>query len=78
MERLRNRTIQYAQKWLKISPKNAIKLTKIVHIAQKRADRIRILKTNIERRAKSMVKVITLPFNEWQRLKMISIILRKI
>ena len=27
-------TIQYAQKWLKISPKIAIKLTKIVHIAQ--------------------------------------------
>lgn len=36
-------TIQYAQKWLKISPKIAIKLTKIVHIAQMGTNEIRIL-----------------------------------
>lgn len=31
------------KKWLKISHKNAIKLTKIVHIAQMDSNRIRIL-----------------------------------
>ena len=36
-------TIQYAQKWLKTSHKNAIKITKFVHIAQVDADKIRIL-----------------------------------
>lgn len=35
--------MQYAQKQLKIRPKNAINLTKIVHIAQMSTDRIRIL-----------------------------------
>ena len=34
--------MQYAQKQLKIRPKNAINLTKIVHIAQMSADEIRI------------------------------------
>ena len=38
-----NLTIQYAQKQLKIRPKNTINLTKIVHIAQMNTDRIRIL-----------------------------------
>ena len=38
-----NKNIQYAQKQLKIRPKNAINLTKIVHIAQMSTDRIRIL-----------------------------------
>ena len=33
------------KKWLKTSPKNAIKITKFVHIAQMDSDRIRILKT---------------------------------
>ena len=70
--------MQYAQKWLKISTKNTIRLTKFVYIAQMDSNRIRILKTNIERSAKSMVKVITLPFNEWQRLKTINIILHQI
>lgn len=32
------------KKRLKISPKNAINLTKIVHIAQMRVDKIRILR----------------------------------
>lgn len=36
--------MQYAQKWLKTSPKNAINLTKIVHIAQRDGNRIRILR----------------------------------
>ena len=35
--------MQYAQKQLKIRPKNAINLTKIVHIAQMSTDRIRSL-----------------------------------
>lgn len=39
----KNLTTQYAQKWLKISPKNAINLTKIVHIAQMDSNKIRIL-----------------------------------
>ena len=34
--------IQYAQKQLKTSPKNAIKLTKFVHVAQMNSNRIRI------------------------------------
>lgn len=42
--RIKNWTIQYAQKWLKINLKNAIKLTKFVYIAQMDSDRIRILR----------------------------------
>jgi hypothetical protein len=38
-------TIQYAQKWLKTSSKNAMNLTKIVHIAQMDSNKIRISKT---------------------------------
>ena len=49
---MKNATCQYAQKWLKTSPKNAINLTKFVHYAQTNSNEIRILKTNIERRAK--------------------------
>lgn len=37
-------TIQYAQKRLKTSSKNAIKLTKFVHIAQMDSNKIRILR----------------------------------
>lgn len=37
-------TIQYAQKWLKISLKNTIKLTKFVQYAQMDSNRIRILR----------------------------------
>lgn len=43
----KNWTIQYAQKWLKISPKIAINLTKIVHIAQMDSNRIRIFECYI-------------------------------
>ena len=39
--------IQYAQKQLKTSPKNAMNLTKIVHIAQIDTNKIRISLTNL-------------------------------
>ncbi len=41
--------IQYAQKWFKTSPKNAIKLTEFVHIAQMDSNKTRILSKEIER-----------------------------
>ena len=41
----KNWTIQYAQKQLKTSHKNAINLTIIVHIAQMDSNKIRILLT---------------------------------
>ena len=40
---MKNATCQYAQKWLKTSPKNAINLTKFVHYAQMNSNEIRIL-----------------------------------
>ena len=42
-ERVKIKTIQYAQKQLKTIHNNATNLTKIVHIAQMSTDRIRIL-----------------------------------
>jgi len=42
--RIKKWAIQYAQKQLKICLKNAIKLTKFVHIAQMDSNEIRILR----------------------------------